>query len=114
MTTCRDEIIAALENGPLNYEDLAEMTGRHRSTVMRAMKKLRAEKLVRIVFFEPDPNGRDQGMVFGLGRGPDAKRKKTPNVERMRMCRRKRDRSGLNGFLYGRRNAGQDSATATT
>lgn len=100
--TCRDAIIKALEGGPLNYNDLAELTGRHHGTVVRSMQKLRADKIVRIAMFEQDKSGREQQMVFALGSRTDAKPARMSRAERSQRWRNKKsNRSGLLGFLYG-------------
>ena len=94
-------LIAALVDGTMTCEELAEHVGLHYVTVLQYTRELHRAKAVHIVTWEPDSRGRHVKKVFKLGPGRDAVRSKLTAAQRTARHRNKQAFKELIGKTAG-------------
>lgn len=84
------KLIKELRDGPYSYQEMAEHTGLHYTTVREYVNALRKEREVHIACWDKDSRGRDNTAQWLLGPGVDKKRRAMTHVERSARYRLKR------------------------
>lgn len=84
------QMCAAMVNGDMSCQELAEETGLHYVTVLQYTREMHRFGAAHIVRYLPDCRGRHLIKVYKLGPGKDAQRVKLSPVERQRRTRAKR------------------------
>lgn len=85
-------VLAELETGNSSKVDLARVTGISPRTILESIKRLRADKKVRIAAYERTAN--DFRPIYGLGDAPDVKEPK-PYTQREMHHRHRAKHLGL-------------------
>lgn len=97
------KLIAAMLEGDLSCQELAEETGLHYVTVLQYTRELHRAGAAHIVRYEPDARGRHLIRIYKIGRGTDAKRSgKLSSADRQARTRAKRHAQNLLAVSAGR------------
>lgn len=83
-------LVKAMEPGELTCAELAEVTGLCKLTVYHYAKALHQAGMVHITEWRQDSRGRDSIIVYKLGRGKDATRKRITSSQSSKAWRTKR------------------------
>lgn len=75
------KMCAYLMMGKHDLDNLAELTGLHKVTVMHYCRELHREQVCHISSYAPDCLGRKNKIIYCLGHGVDAKRVSIPRAE---------------------------------
>ena len=74
-------VFKALMQGPISRVDLAARTGVSPKTVGKLLAELRAERLIHVISYTNNTDGRNRVKVYTLGDGEDAKPKRSQSQE---------------------------------
>jgi len=66
-------VFAELLKGPCTRYDLADKTGSAPKSVGRILNEMKARKMIYIIGYTPDGDGRKRLKVYSMGDGEDAK-----------------------------------------
>lgn len=78
-------VFKALMQGPASRFDLAERTGATPKAVGRMLTELKAQKMIYIIGYTNETDGRNRVKIYSLGDGEDAQpRQSQPQEERSR------------------------------
>jgi hypothetical protein len=87
---CYAQMCAAMIEGDMTCEELAQETGLHIVTVYQYARELHRFGAAHIARYLPDVRGRHLIKVYKLGPGRDAKRVRMSHAERQQRTREKR------------------------
>jgi hypothetical protein len=66
-------VFAELLKGPSTRYDLADKTGSNPKSVGRILNEMKAHKMIYVIGYTPDGDGRNRLKVYSMGDGEDAK-----------------------------------------
>lgn len=95
------KLVAAMLDGELTCQELAEETGLHYITVLHYTRELHAAGAAHIARYEPDARGRHNVKVYKIGRGQDAKRKRLTQAQRNATYRGRKKQAQLMAVTAG-------------
>ena len=79
------QLFKALMQGPASRVDLAERTGVQPKTIGRLLTELKDQKMVYVIDYSNESDGRNRVKLFMFGDGEDAQpRQSQPQAERSR------------------------------
>ena len=89
------KLVLMMLDGTYNCKELAEMTGLHYVTVLQYARELHLSGAAHIHMWEKDSRGRDNIVVYKIGKNKDAKRSRLTPKERQARYRNKRRNSQI-------------------
>jgi hypothetical protein len=66
-------VFAELLKGPATRYDLADKTASNPKSVGRILNEMKAQKMIYVIGYTPDGDGRNRLKVYSMGDGEDAK-----------------------------------------
>jgi hypothetical protein len=66
-------VFAELLKGPATRYDLADKTGSNPKAVGRILNEMKAHKMIYVIGYTPDGDGRNRMKMYSMGDGEDAK-----------------------------------------
>ena len=75
------QVFKALMEGPASRIDLAERTGATPKFVGRVLTELKAQKMIYVLEYSNETDGRNRVKVYTLGDGEDAQPKRSQSQE---------------------------------
>jgi hypothetical protein len=74
-------LFKALLEGPLSRNDLARKTNTHPKSAGRMIAEMKAQKMIYVIDYSNESDGRNRVKVYALGDGDDAKPERVTTQE---------------------------------
>jgi len=95
------KLVAAMLDGTMTIQDLADHTGLHYLTVCQYTRELHRQGASHIATWDKDSRGRDAVVIYQIGVGRDAKRYKMTAADRAARYRARKNAAALLNRMVG-------------